>query len=86
MTFKTYLRNRDLLFFLISTIIAYQILNGTDCLIDTLIYPIVKHYVFHDKQDINFIGVSINFNKLICLMIKILIIIVIIYVFYINFC
>ena len=86
MTFKTYLRNRDLLFFLISSLISYQILNSTDCLIDTIFYPFIKHYMFHDNQEIKILNVSININKLICLILKIIIIIIIVYVFYINFC
>ena len=82
MNFKTYLRNRDLLFFLLTSLISYQILQSTDCLIDTVVYPYSHKYLFKEKDEKNIYGVSINLNKLLCLIFKVFIIVFIIYLFF----
>ena len=85
MDLKTYLRNRDLLFFLLTSLISWQILRVSDCFVDSVIYPISLKHVFNNNPNFEFLGVKLEFDKIFCLIVKLIIIIFIIYLIFVLF-
>lgn len=85
MDFKTYLRNRDLLFFLLTSLISWQILRISDCFVDYVVYPVSLKYLFNDNPKKDFAGVQIEIDKVFCLAIKLIIILFIVYVLFAVF-
>lgn len=78
MDVKNYLKNRDLIFFLLTSLISWQILRFSDCCVDSF-YPIVKKHIEVNDKYKTFI-VNNNLEDFIKMMLKILIIIMIIFI------